>query len=817
MLSEKEESKKEEKRTGFFSGISSSLASARERRQGSGMLVSDTVLFALGLIFSRCHILFGAHPLSLALISSLPRGVWQAALGAAVGALSLGRSGIIYALMLSVTLFLRIVIGAGDGAGGQVFSEKLPLRMSVATLGGFVGAVYELLFSGFNETSVLYGTAMVLLPPAFTLAFSGIFALGTNIEKILFGNEQILSLKRRSSPSSPTSQIGLGVYNTRERYRTVYFMVSALVLLFCISLSLSEFTFIGISLSYIFISVAALFVAKRFGALYAAPAGFIISLGISGVQAVSFGLCGLIAGFLFPYGYGYAVIGGGAALSLWSIYSGGLSGFLSTFPEYAIAAAIALPLLRSVKVEKKEDEESAEPSPRVSEMVGTASLAFRGKYRSGLNTLESSLSALSSVLKKSRTEDKELTSEEYKNLALSVFRGCCESCPGRVYCKEKDVFPLKSEADKIAKKLSLGERIKAEDINSDTEFCAIADKVAEKINKSASGAECEKYKLSGLSSGAEDYSLFSRMLNEARMSDDAERALNAEMTTVLCDLLKKHSFAEADGKVFGDRIKHIIIAAEDPIGDKISAPELRRDIENALEIKLDAPEFYRKGNTALMECSSRKMFRIESASASLAADGGEVSGDTQRIFESKTGKLYALISDGMGKGSEAKAASLFTADFLEKVLDFSPSESLALSLLNSALASRADECSATVDLFEFDLYTKEACFIKSGAAPSFIKRGSSLFRIRSRTAPLGLLRTIDSEKISAQVFAEDYIIMLSDGAFQGSEDSPRLIELLSHDKSRTPAELAEKILKEVKGSSSTRDDITVSVIKIISA
>jgi stage II sporulation protein E len=153
---------------------------------------------------------------------------------------------------------------------------------------------------------------------------------------------------------------------------------------------------------------------------------------------------------------------------------------------------------------------------------------------------------------------------------------------------------------------------------------------------------------------------------------------------------------------------------------------------------------------------------------------------------------------------------------LRRALNFSASKDTVLHLLNRSVRRGRDECSATVDLFELDLYTKDAVFIKSGCAPSYVKRDTSLFRIKSQTAPIGLMSTIDTEKIRVEVQDGDIIVMLSDGISQTSDDAPWLLEFLSRPiKKDSLKDYADKILALAKEKSKSGDDMSVAVLKII--
>lgn len=766
----------------------------KERR-----LVYDLLLFFGGLVLGRCHIAFGVYPIGIALVSALPFSVWCALLGAALGALSVGSGGVIFAIAAAITAFLRIIISGGDGRGG-VFGENLLLRMASSVIGGFIAAVYEILLIGVNQTSALYAASAVLMPPIFTFLLSGLFMKGLTAERLVFGSVNMFSLQKRSD---------------KEKYDVIFFYLSALSASFLISLSLSELDFFGISPAYVFISFVTLATAKRFGALRALTLGFVSTLGVSSVFAVSFALLGLMSGGLFGIGIGYGLIGGAIGCVGWGIYSSGLSGLLSVLPEYAIAAALSAPLLSRLSPEKTvKSAESAEVSAR--DMIGTMALTYQKGYRKNLDALENALFSITGAIRNNEGSGLTLSLEEYEALILEAGAQYCSYCTESGFCREKTINPCEKNARELAERLRRSERLTGEDINTDTEFCKYSSDVAEAIMKRTARAEREAYRQAERSR-AEEYELIGKLINEARLSDEGECAVNARKSEALSRVIEERGLLGGVGRVFGERRLRVILAAEDEGGEEISSPELLCELQTALSVNLTDTEYFRKGKMALLQCSSLPVYSTEYGTATLAGGDGACSGDTLSLFNSESGCFYSLISDGMGRGEGAKRASRFTADFLKRILDFSASKETALHFLNNALRRRGEECSATVDLFELDLYNGEATFIKSGAAPSYVKRGGSIFRLRSQTAPLGLLSSIDTERIKVEIADGDYVVMLSDGISQSAEESAWLLELLARDFSGTPKEYADEIIRAAKENVKGRDDMSVSVIRIVGA
>ncbi len=783
--------------------IKHSIEAAKAKRESPFF---DLMTFILALLFARCHVVFGSHPLAIAFISVLPTRVWIATLGAATGALSLGKPGIIYAMIAVIVVFLRVIVSgtdkSDDGDGRtylKMFSESLLLKMSVSLIGGFVAAAYEVLLSGFTMKAILFGVTMILTPPIITFALSGLFDCNITLRYIFDSGTNIFSKKGKTD---------------KEIFNLVFFRCSALLLLFLISLSFKEYELFGISLSYIFSAAATLIMARRFGALYAACVGFVTSFGISGIYSVSFALLGIAAGALFNISVLYGIAGGAAALTVWSVYVGGMSGMLSVLPEYSIAAISVFPILKKLMTEKSE-EEVRESERSASDMVGTVALSYRNKYKGSISSLEHSLSAISSSIKQYTENSAHPTREELYDLILECRDKYCSKCDGYSVCMSKTSRPFIENAHELAELLYKNGKITDEDLNAHPEFCQMTPGVIESVNRGFAILAEEKFRETKKDTSSDDFAIIAKLINEARLADEREKAMNEELSEKLTDVMKDAGLEDGVIRAFGERRPYFILAGEDDSGMKITAPELKKNIEYIAGVKLGTPEFYRRGKMALMECASEKMYVAECAISQIEGSRDDISGDTATCFESNNGYFYSLLSDGMGSGSEAKETSSFVSDFMARALEFNKEGQTVIKILNHTIRHRHRECSATVDLFSLDLYRGDAEFIKSGAAPSYIKRDSSIFKIKSKTAPLGLMRSVDAERIHVDLTGDDYIIMLSDGIAQSAEDAPWLLELLSKPPRRNLKEYSDLILSTSLKKLSRNDDMTVMVIKVM--
>ena len=197
----------------------------------------------------------------------------------------------------------------------------------------------------------------------------------------------------------------------------------------------------------------------------------------------------------------------------------------------------------------------------------------------------------------------------------------------------------------------------------------------------------------------------------------------------------------------------------------------------------------------------------------------EYCGDSAGALYDDDDRFFAFISDGMGSGKEAAVTSGYVSLFLCKLLGASSPASSVIKMINSFLRGRnsssEDECSATVDLMELDTLSGGATFYKSGASPTYVFRNGNLFKLRAKSAPLGILRGTSVRKVSFDVSVGDLIVMVSDGVTGGKEECPRLFDTVRGLSRTSSAEdVADAVVKYAKSEASS-DDISVIAVRIL--
>ncbi len=255
------------------------------------------------------------------------------------------------------------------------------------------------------------------------------------------------------------------------------------------------------------------------------------------------------------------------------------------------------------------------------------------------------------------------------------------------------------------------------------------------------------------------------------------------------------------------------LSAEE-IGDLLSVLLNMRLVsaqDNAIFIGADWQTFY---------YVEEARYHVLTGVAKVVKETEKVSGDNYVFFETGTGNLTAVLSDGMGSGDKACNDSAMVVELMQKFLEAGFQMEMAIQMINSALLAGGENTNiSTLDLCSLDLYSGECRFVKVGSASSFIKRQHLVDRISAGNLPLGIFQKPDMEAVGRALMDGDYIVMVSDGimdALSQGIGEDMLPELIGNTNLENPGEMANAILnfsiQQSRGR--IRDDMTVLVIGI---
>jgi len=253
---------------------------------------------------------------------------------------------------------------------------------------------------------------------------------------------------------------------------------------------------------------------------------------------------------------------------------------------------------------------------------------------------------------------------------------------------------------------------------------------------------------------------------------------------------------------------HASIRGEDL--ENLLTGDLRSTLSRALRVPLAEPEVVKTPVEQKILLTQAEPLAALAATSARKCSGQSVSGDSGVYFKNDEGKLYMLLSDGMGNGDDAHRESEFVVQLLEKLLRSGMTPDYALKTLNTTVLLRGDVLISTVDMLCVDLFTGETELFKYGAAPTYIRRGKQVERFEGHSLAVGC----DIEPMMAPEVARlrlekgDVAVMLSDGVSDGTADE-WLTAVLESYTGESPAELSRLILESCGDVEAPRDDLTV--------
>jgi serine/threonine protein phosphatase PrpC len=217
--------------------------------------------------------------------------------------------------------------------------------------------------------------------------------------------------------------------------------------------------------------------------------------------------------------------------------------------------------------------------------------------------------------------------------------------------------------------------------------------------------------------------------------------------------------------------------------------------------------------------TKKSAFRLTVSATARSQRAGTVSGDIYLTEILPDGRHLLLLSDGMGVGTEAAQISQTAVSLLRDLLAAGMDLGPAVKTLNALLLLQAkEERFTTLDVALVDLTDGRCQFVKSGAAPTFIKRGEMVSVIRGESVPVGILPEAPVETVGRVLRGGDLLVFLTDGLWEAvaAQDGPNWVEaFLRAVPESEPAQLAEALMARVDTAvDEPRDDRSLLVVRV---
>jgi len=273
---------------------------------------------------------------------------------------------------------------------------------------------------------------------------------------------------------------------------------------------------------------------------------------------------------------------------------------------------------------------------------------------------------------------------------------------------------------------------------------------------------------------------------------------------------------EADAAVFRESTGRLRVTIDSRyLRPLLELPDYLDKLSAALGVRLCMPEDSARGDSLLL--LEGEPLAVSVGIASMRKKGEAVSGDRGTYFKTDAGQLCVILSDGMGCGESAADGSIGTVGMLEEFLRSGVSPALAMKLLNSAMLLRDGENwgYATVDLMCMNLFTGEADFYKYGAAPTYVKSGGALKKLRCTSFAPGLEQESGKapDELHMHLKPGSVAVIASDGVVSDGQDL-WLRRLLNDFEDGDMKTLAGSVVRAAIREYGRGDDMTALAVKV---
>ena len=734
-----------------------------------------------GMLLTRAELPFGAAPFGTALFGAAGAGAPYVYVGLCVSSV-FSPSPLANFLTYSIGMVFRcfLAVHRRDGGRHAFFCEGMGMRVLCGVTMAFSIGVYRTVLGGFLYYD-LFGCLIGLVSvPAAVVIF-----------RVAFDRAGGASGLRDACIAAVTA---VGVW------------------------SLAGLTFAGFSLASVAAFIITLYVSRECGMLRGGMIGLLCGLGAGVSLAPLFAIAGLLAGLFWRVSTVAATVAALGAGTLYSVWTGGSISLLSTAPDLLCASVIFAPLAHFGLIP---------PLPiygRTSH-IGTKTLSAEAEKMSRHGTeerfeaMKDAFGSLAEVFRRMSDRVGRPGSAEIHESCRRVFDGYCNNCARHSLCWDQNYTDTCDAIDLVARKIRDEGRVLLSDIPDHTlRRCFRAENIVRDVNADYSARIERAIKENKSGVFADDYEAISRLIGEALRANEEEYKPDERLSRKLASCAGYLDLPITGISCYGVRKKTIVAGGVDVSRVRAGAEDIRRSFEKVCGFPLDVPEFSIARSGVSMTVTAARRFRAVCAHAGSAREGESMNGDSVTFFENRRDYFYALLSDGMGSGSEAALTSRLCGVFLEKMLRAGNSKQSALDMLNGVVRGKGLECFATVDLFELDLLSGDACFVKSGAAPSYVVRGDSVFRIESGTYPIGIVGEASSEQISMKLEKNDTVVLLSDGVAGCFDEALWVVDMLACGRGRndSPEQICRRIIDGAR-SRGRGDDASCAVIKIENA
>ena len=826
----------------------------REVRERLRAVVYFALTVAATYLLSIAELPFGAFPFALALACSSRRRLPPVALGILLATVS----GLdpMYGITSVALIFVRVLLAilpqifAGSAFVGKSNSKDIiPYKSDAVEKSEALDAEKEnYIYNSFSAMFCEKNYVRALMA-ACAGTFCGVLLLISSDFSVY---RALTTLVLCISAPLFTFALG-GIFDERLHGRSWYVILSQAVVVCFAVYGSADLRVLGMPMAPCLAMIATLYVSSYRGIIAGCGAALICGVAFDPAYAPLLVLSAVLFCLISAVKRNAGIAAVCVLVVVWCYYIGGDGGLLRVLPPMLLA--IPIYMIADKYREMMNAPYRREGADGLYFATAVTEKSKNEAVKERLSMLSDTFSSLSEAFYKLSNRFRRSDALGIRKITDSSFEKICEGCRNRERCWGSEMSGTLEAIKQVTSRLHLAGSLARDDLPEGfASRCVRVDKLINEVNLAT--RKCTEEMINGgkASFFATNYDDITAILKDALNNDSEEYECDLASGERIYRLLCDFGVQSGGVVVYGKRCVHVVAKGVSG-ADKLSAGKLTDIRTRASEIvgaELCEPMMEVGKDGCMFLMSSRSRFKAICAHGRISRTGEEWSsldgkkselyfdpfddredtcGDMTSAFVTDNSYFYSLISDGMGSGAEAAYTSGVCAMFIEKMLTAGNRADVTLRMLNNVIRSEnmgcGNECSATVDLLELDLMSGTAAFVKSGAAPTYIAREGTVYKISSRTMPVGIIKDADARITRFDTQKGDIIVMMSDGCCHDSEDCPWLVEYLCAymTKNRKTVSVGEEICERIKEEvlreavknipdGVERDDISVSVIVV---
>lgn len=621
--------------------------------------------------------------------------------------------------------------------------------------------------------------------------------------------------------------------NLREKNKFTNEEIICLFITFSLAISgLGSFRLLGVSIKNILSILFVLIIGHGYGASFGAGIG--ITVGMVAYLAQPdmpflisiYGLSGLFSGVFKDLGKTGSILGFILGNSIMSFYINGFSTSFLNYYELGIGSILFILSFRYIEenvlnflaITFKTDEYSSHNN-RVKELTNKK-----------LREVSEVFNELSKTFEKV-SADKDISSDNVSNFIDEVARDMCKKCSMNKFCWQDDFYTTYYSMFNLITMMEMTGEIDEESIPElFKSTCVNTEQIIGKVYRLF-----DIYKI--------NYIWEKRMEENRTLVSEQLNGISDIIGNLMKDIDRDISFKEdVESEIYsalrmgGVDVVEVVVAeyGEEDFEIYVDVDKgFKKDnnLENVKAIVSEAIELPLNGDFTInnkQRVEDRNNYKFKKSNryntitriSKNSELSNYVSGDSY-TFGEREESYFVALSDGMGVGKKANYESSIAICLLEKFLEAGFNEEVALNTINSILMLKSEEeIFTTLDISTIDLYSGKFKTIKTGAAPTFIKKKDRVEVINSHTLPVGMLKNVDFQICEEFLEDGDFVIMMSDGVLEANEEVVNkekwMKDIIKDIDSLNPQTISNMVMKEAKKSANgkIKDDMTVLATKI---